>query len=57
LKNQQSHLAKDVENIEAKKAEIEIAEQQLEGKQDEIKIFLTAAEEKVAIASKYHFVL
>ncbi|CAB4019376.1 Hypothetical predicted protein, partial [Paramuricea clavata] len=50
VKNQQSRLAKDVENVEAKKAEIELAEQQLEGKQDEMKNFLTAAEEKVAVA-------
>ena len=53
MKNQQSRLARDVENIEAKKAEIELAEQQLEGKQDEMKICLTAAEEGVAVASKY----
>ena len=57
LKNQQSQLAKDVQDIEVKKVEIEITKQQLVRKQDEMKAFVATAEEKVAVASKYNFVL
>jgi hypothetical protein len=50
-------LSRAAEDVQAKKGEIEIAEQQLAGKQDEVKSLVAAAEDKIAVASKLHLCL
>ncbi len=57
LKNQQCQLSRAAEDVQAKKSEIEIAKQQLAGKQDEIKSLVAVAEAKIAVASKLHLCL
>jgi hypothetical protein len=50
-------LARDLDNAETKKAEIQLAEQRLEEKQSEVECVVEIAEEKLESASKYLLVV
>ena len=57
IKSQQHKLARDLDNAETKKAEIQLAEQRLEEKQSEVECVVEIAEEKLESASKYLLVV
>ena len=52
IKSQQQKLAKDLDDAETKKAEIQLAEQRLEEKKTEVESVVVIAEEKLESASK-----
>ena len=50
-------LSKKVKRVEAKEAELEVAEQQLEERRSGVETLVAAAEAKVEDASKYHYIV
>ncbi len=52
IKSQQQKLAKDLDDAETKKAEIQLAEQRLEEKKTEVESVVVIAEEKLESSSK-----
>ena len=53
LKNRQGQLSSIIQDVESKKAAVDLAEQQLMAKQEEVDSLVTVAEEKAAVASTY----
>ena len=57
MQNLQGQLSSDIQDTELKKAKVDLAEQQLEEKQNQVSWLVAVAEEKVAVAGTYKLLM